>query len=173
MTFESIHLPSHKLVNWHTFARTIYMSWVEKCQLYVSKVNEFRGGAYGSEWSQHCQRMVSTNHSQKPTEVSCLCQLLQEVHQGLQLYMNPLTSMLRKLRWIMAAEQFFTQLKEALTTAPILRHSDPLEPFMVEVDASETWVCVVLSWKSGDRQTPTCGILLDETFPQWDKLWHR
>lgn len=54
----------------------------------------------------------------------------------------PLISLLkkgqRKIKWNTAAEQSFTQLKEAFTTAPILKHPYPSKPFIVVVE--ETWV---------------------------------
>ncbi|KAK3529439.1 hypothetical protein QTP70_031102 [Hemibagrus guttatus] len=62
---------------------------------------------------------------------------------------GPLPSLLRgkpkKLSWISPAGEAFTRLKQSFTTAPILRHPDPETPFVVEVDASNSGVGVVLS----------------------------
>ncbi|KAK3556238.1 hypothetical protein QTP70_006922 [Hemibagrus guttatus] len=67
---------------------------------------------------------------------------------------NPLTSLLRNkpksLSWTTSAEETFNTLKEAFTTAPLLVHPDPDEPFIVEVDASTTGVGVVLSQQQGN-----------------------
>ena len=65
----------------------------------------------------------------------------------------PITSLLKgapkKLRWTEQADKAFADLKEAFTTAPILKHPDPTQPFIVEVDASETGVGAVLSQRTG------------------------
>ena len=65
----------------------------------------------------------------------------------------PLTSLLKgnpkKIKWTEVAEQAFQALKVAFTTAPILKHPDPEQPFVVEVDASETGVGAVLSQRTG------------------------
>ncbi|KAK3525664.1 hypothetical protein QTP70_003229, partial [Hemibagrus guttatus] len=67
---------------------------------------------------------------------------------------NPLTSLLRNkpklLSWSPSAEEAFTTLKKAFTTAPLLVHPDPEKPFIVEVDASTTGVGVVLSQQQGN-----------------------
>ncbi len=65
-----------------------------------------------------------------------------------------LTSLLRgkpkTLSWNSLAHEAFDQLKEAFSTAPILRHPDPQVPFVVEVDASTTGVRAVLSQQCGE-----------------------
>ncbi|KAK3556266.1 hypothetical protein QTP70_007071 [Hemibagrus guttatus] len=67
---------------------------------------------------------------------------------------NLLTSLLRNkpksLSWTTSAEEAFNTLKEAFTTAPLLVHSDPNKPFIVEVDASTTGVGAVLSQQQGN-----------------------
>ena len=55
----------------------------------------------------------------------------------------------KKLQWTEQADQAMQHLKHAFTTAPILRHPDPSQPFIVEVDASETGVGAVLSQRTG------------------------
>lgn len=49
------------------------------------------------------------------------------------------------------ADQALTQLKNAFTSSPILRHPDPSKPFIVEVDVSETGVGTILSQRYGER----------------------
>ncbi len=66
----------------------------------------------------------------------------------------PLTSLLRGkpklLSWDSKAHEAVEKLKEAFSTAPILRHPDLQGPFVVEVDASTTGVGAVLSQQSGE-----------------------
>lgn len=68
----------------------------------------------------------------------------------------PLTGLLRghptKLRWTPEAQQAFTDLKQRFTSAPVLTHPDPQQPFIVEVDASETGVGAVLSQRNPQDQ---------------------
>ena len=68
---------------------------------------------------------------------------------------SPLTSLLKgspkKIIWNDSAERAFQKLKEAFTTAPVLKHPDPAQPFIVEVAASETGVGAV-SQRSGSPQ---------------------
>ena len=68
----------------------------------------------------------------------------------------PLTFLLKgnpkKLLWTEQADQAFQHLKQTFTTAPILKHPDPTQPFVVEVDASETGVGAVLSQRTGSPQ---------------------
>ncbi|KAK3527064.1 hypothetical protein QTP86_008645 [Hemibagrus guttatus] len=67
---------------------------------------------------------------------------------------DPLTNLLRNkpksLLWSPAAKGAFNTLKRAFTTAPLLIHSDPDKPFVVEVDASTTGVGAVLSQQQGN-----------------------
>lgn len=67
-----------------------------------------------------------------------------------------LTALLKKgpkhLQWNQGAERkAFSQLKTAFTSAPILKHTDPTKPFIVEVDASESSVVSVLSQHFGEN----------------------
>lgn len=64
-------------------------------------------------------------------------------HQLIQNYSsigNPLTYLLqakpRQLQWSKQSRTAFTQLKKSFTTAPILRHTDPSRPFIMELDAN-------------------------------------
>lgn len=84
-----------------------------------------------------------------------LCKLLQRFIRGFSSIAHPLTSLPRgkprHLTWNPAAEAALEQLKKAFTTAPILKHPDPSKLFIIEVDASETGVGVILSQRSGDK----------------------
>ncbi len=56
----------------------------------------------------------------------------------------------KSLSWSPDAHEAFQHLKDAFSMAPILRHPDPLVPFVVEVDASTTGVGAVLSQFHGE-----------------------
>ncbi|KAL0195007.1 hypothetical protein M9458_008579, partial [Cirrhinus mrigala] len=66
---------------------------------------------------------------------------------------SPLTSLLKdkphKLKWTEEANHAFISLKERFTSAPILKHSDPNLPFIIEVDASDCGIGAVLSQRHG------------------------
>lgn len=53
------------------------------------------------------------------------------------------------LVWTEAAVTAFNTLKQAFTTAPILKHPDPDKPFVVEVDVSDAGVGAILSQHFG------------------------
>ncbi len=65
----------------------------------------------------------------------------------------PLTDMTKKglhrLQWTTVAHRAFDQLKHQFTTAPILHHPDPNSPFVVEVDASNIGIGVILTQRQG------------------------
>ncbi|KAI4898691.1 hypothetical protein NFI96_020791 [Prochilodus magdalenae] len=65
----------------------------------------------------------------------------------------PLTSLLKgnakRLVWNLQAESAFNDLKSRFTSAPLLKHPNPSEPFVVEVDASNLGVGAVLSQRHG------------------------
>ncbi len=69
---------------------------------------------------------------------------------------SPLTNLLhnkpKSLSWSPAANDAFESLKEAFTQAPILVHPDPQSSFIVEVDASTTGVCAILSQQQGNPE---------------------
>ncbi|KAL0151304.1 hypothetical protein M9458_053495 [Cirrhinus mrigala] len=66
----------------------------------------------------------------------------------------PLTAMTKhqitQLTWSPEALHAFDELRERFTSAPILRHPDPNEPFIVELDATNTGVGAILSQRHGD-----------------------
>lgn len=59
--------------------------------------------------------------------------------------LTQLTSTLKAFKWTSEAETVFGELKAHFMSAPILRHPNPTEQFMVEVDASDSGVGAVLS----------------------------
>ena len=62
----------------------------------------------------------------------------------------PLTALTKgaqaRIKWTAEAQMAFDTLKRHFVTAPILRHPDPGQPFVVEVDASD--VGAILSQRS-------------------------
>ncbi|KAJ1126111.1 hypothetical protein NDU88_004520 [Pleurodeles waltl] len=65
----------------------------------------------------------------------------------------PITKLLRKKEtfvWSPEADQAFSTLKEAFSTAPVLTHPDADRPFIVEADASDVAIGAVLSQRNKD-----------------------
>ncbi|KAF7655091.1 hypothetical protein LDENG_00060890, partial [Lucifuga dentata] len=61
---------------------------------------------------------------------------------------SPLHYMTHKgqtFRWVESCSTSFDQLREALTKAPVLAYPDPGRPFIVDTDASDRGLGVVLS----------------------------
>ncbi|XP_051524811.1 uncharacterized protein LOC127424054 [Myxocyprinus asiaticus] len=65
----------------------------------------------------------------------------------------PLTSLLKSkpksLSWAPESSYAFQHPKDAFTVAPLLVHSDPSRPFVVEVDASINGIGAILSQQQG------------------------
>ena len=57
-----------------------------------------------------------------------------------------------KFEWSSACQQAFQQLKDALTSSPILQYPDPSKPFILDCDASNSGVGSVLSQKKDDQE---------------------
>ncbi|KAJ1088807.1 hypothetical protein NDU88_001962 [Pleurodeles waltl] len=65
----------------------------------------------------------------------------------------PITKLLRKKEKFVCspeADQAFSTLKEAFSTAPVLTHPDANQPFIVEADASDVAIGAVLSQRNKD-----------------------
>lgn len=58
----------------------------------------------------------------------------------------------KKIQWNTAADSAFQKLKEAFTSAPILKHPNPNAQFIVEVDAFNTGVGAILSQRAEEKQ---------------------
>ena len=58
--------------------------------------------------------------------------------------------------WTPEAEVAFSALKTWFSTAPVLIMADPERQFVLEVDASNTWVGTVLSQRGGDDKVHPC-----------------
>ncbi|KAK3542186.1 hypothetical protein QTP86_016881 [Hemibagrus guttatus] len=99
-------------------------------------------------------RVACSYHGARATAFSGLRKLLPEVYLQLQLSSRPSDVITRgkpkKLTWTDQAQIAFQQLKNCFTTAPILRHPDPYQPFMVEADASSSELGAVLSQHHGE-----------------------
>lgn len=76
----------------------------------------------------------------------------------------PLTTMVKannaRLRWNSDAIKAFNQLKARFSSAPILCHPDPNQPFVVEIDASSSVIGAILSQIFNHEQTPSLCVLL-------------
>ncbi len=59
-----------------------------------------------------------------------------------------------KVQWTSAAEEAFRNIKEALTSEPILRAPDFSCPFLLQTDASDTGLGAVLSQVQGGEEHP-------------------
>lgn len=59
-------------------------------------------------------------------------------------------------QWSPVAQQAFTQLKQKFASTPILIQPDLSEPFIVEVDASDSGVGALLSQHSRGKLHPSC-----------------
>jgi hypothetical protein len=68
---------------------------------------------------------------------------------------TPLTKLTQKsakpFTWTDGAEKSFVHLKKAFTSAPILAHANPLNPFIVETDASDFALGAILSQYQEDN----------------------
>ena len=59
---------------------------------------------------------------------------------------------LPEFQWTLACQEGFSQLKKALTEAPVLAYPDYLKPFILEMDASLKGLGAVLSQKGDDNE---------------------
>ena len=89
----------------------------------------------------------------------------------------PLTELLKgskhgrqRLAWNLASDHAFVQLKEVLTTAPLLRHFDPTLRTAVHIDASQHAVgAVLLQWEEGEIEPrPVCFMSRKLQGAQWN-----
>uniref|UniRef100_A0A8C5MK70 Gypsy retrotransposon integrase-like protein 1 n=1 Tax=Leptobrachium leishanense TaxID=445787 RepID=A0A8C5MK70_9ANUR len=83
---------------------------------------------------------------------------------------SPIINMTRKgLKnqiWSSQSKQAFEALKQAFTSAPVLRHPDPRIPFVLEVDASEIGIGAVLSQReSPGKPLHPCGFFSRKLSP--------
>jgi hypothetical protein len=67
----------------------------------------------------------------------------------------------QRLAWTLECDHAFAQLKEMLTTAPLVRHFDPALRTAVHIDASQHAVgAVLLQWEEGEQDPrPVCFLL--------------
>ena len=143
-----------KLREFHLFLKA------EKCMFHLSSV-QFLGYNISPEGISMDEGKVSTVLSWPvPKTVKDLQRFLgfanfhRRFIENYSLLSAPLTSLLRRkpktLSWNPEASQAFQNLKEAFTTAPILRQPDPDQQFIVEVDASSSGIGGVLSQHHGN-----------------------
>ncbi|KAI2644298.1 Transposon Tf2-9 polyprotein [Labeo rohita] len=78
------------------------------------------------------------------------CHIIKDYSSIVSTLSNLLKGKPNSLSWSPSAAEVFKKLKTAFTSALFLIHPDPSKPFVVEVDASTTWVGVVLLQCKGD-----------------------
>ncbi|KAI2665820.1 Transposon Tf2-6 polyprotein [Labeo rohita] len=131
----------------------------EKCEFHQEKI-AFHGYIISPERVAMDERKVNAVHNwPRPTTLKELQRFLgfanfyRRFIRGFSSVAAPLSSMVKRgisrLAWSPPAIQAFLDLRQRFTTAPILHHSDPNMPFLVEVDASSTGVGAVLSQRQG------------------------
>ena len=130
---------------------------LSKCEFHVSEV-EFLGVILTPSGLVMAERKVQAVRNW-PTpktvrDVQCFLGFASYYRRFIEHFshiVTPLTRLLRKnvsFTWSQEAEEAFVFLKRAFTSAPVLRHPDPEEPFIVEADASDTAVGAVLSQRN-------------------------
>lgn len=73
---------------------------------------------------------------------------------GFSTIVAPITQLTRQhnsFRWSEAAQEAFLKLKDLFSSAPILHHPDPSQPYVLEVDASEIATGAILSQRQGPK----------------------
>ncbi|KAK1787463.1 hypothetical protein P4O66_002939 [Electrophorus voltai] len=96
----------------------------------------------------------------KKNSTSCWCSTYQ------------LRGPVRKIKWTQEVDKAFEELKNAFATASVLQQLDPGRPFVVEVDASDIGVVVVLSQHTGERGgLRPHRLLLSEAELSREELW--
>ena len=88
--------------------------------------------------------------------------------------LTALTSMRVPFQWTLEAEVAFSALKTRFSTAPVLIMADPERQFVLEVDALDTGVGVVLSQRGGDDKVHSCAFShrlspAERNYPIWDR----
>jgi hypothetical protein len=75
----------------------------------------------------------------------------------------------QRVAWTLECDHAFAQLKEMLTTAPLLRHFDPTLRTAVHIDASQHAVgAVLLQWEEGEQDPrPVCFLSRKLQGAQW------
>ncbi|KAK1795660.1 hypothetical protein P4O66_001153 [Electrophorus voltai] len=127
---------------------------------------------YSPSWNQHVHDMRAIIQTLLQNRLYCKAKKCEFHHKGVDflgyaiqeghrfiksfsLLARPLTDHLRgpvrKIKWTQEAETAFEELKNAVTTAPVLQQPDLERPFMVEVDASNVGAGAVLSQHMGER----------------------
>ncbi|KAM4705039.1 uncharacterized protein WCC33_009880 [Rhinophrynus dorsalis] len=87
----------------------------------------------------------------------------------------PLTVLTKRgtdcVNWPPEAVKAFNRLKQKFSTAPVLRHADPTQPFGIEVDASETGAGAMLSqWCSYSSPLHPCRFM-SKSFTQAKRIY--
>jgi hypothetical protein len=89
---------------------------------------------------------------------------------------SPLTELFKgsksgrqRLQWTLECDHVFAQLKDMLTSAPLLRHFDPSLRTSVHINASQHAVgAVLLQWEANEQdQRPVCFLSRKLQSSQW------
>ncbi|QRW27793.1 Retrotransposable element Tf2 protein [Rhizoctonia solani] len=79
-----------------------------------------------------------------------------------QLFLGPLHNLVKKeapWKWDAKEQEAFQGLKDAITKAPVLCHTDPAKPYFLETDASSAALGSILSQQQEDGQLHPLGFL--------------
>ena len=127
---------------------------LSKCEFHVNRV-EFLGvmlTPFGLSMAERKVKAVQDwPQPQKLKDIQCFLGFANFYRRFINQFSRivaPITRLLRKnvvFEWSREADESFRFLKKAFTSAPVLTHPNPEEPFIVEADASEVAIGAILS----------------------------
>ncbi|KAK1803891.1 hypothetical protein P4O66_003831 [Electrophorus voltai] len=135
---------------------------LETCEFYRREVS-FLGYVIceGSVRMQPCkvEAVMSWPRPRNRRELQCFLGFANFYHRFINSFSTlarPLTDLLcgpsKRIKWNSEVEKSFAELKAAFSTALVLQQPDPSKPFVVEIDASNVGVGVVLSQHKGEAR---------------------
>lgn len=156
---HELHIQHVKDVLSRLLANQLYVK-AEKCEFHVASTN-FLGYKISHQGVEmDIKKVEAVTEWPHPVTVKELQRFLGFANFYRRFIRNyssiaaPLTSLLKgnpkRILWTPQAQSAFDTLKTSFTTAPILKHPDPEQPFIVEVDASDVGIGAVLSQRHGN-----------------------